>query len=423
MKLIRLLLVLAGLAASAPLTLRAADTGALRSGVNVAICGDSITEQKIYSAYLEDYFLACQPAAKLEASQFGWGGETSWGFLERMQNDVLPFAPKVATLCYGMNDGDYRVTEAERLEKYRVALTSVVQTFKRAGLREIVVGSPGPVDSTAFKGAWFRPAINATEYNQTLADLTTTAEKVATTEGVRFANLHAEGMRVMQAMKEKYGQDYFLFGDDGIHPKEAGHLVMAYAFLKALGCDGDIGTIEVDLNSGQAKATTGHKIVSASGGTVTVKSSRYPFCFYGEPAKANATSGVIEFLPFNEQLNRFRLVVRHAPAGVARLKVTWGGHTKEFGVAQLEQGINLAAEFLDNPFSEPFRKVHEAVLRQQRYETPAVKDILHAVPDWKQNNVSGAAELVKPLVAMDARLRQAAAKSVVPVTHEIRVNP
>ncbi|MGC3959642.1 MAG: GDSL-type esterase/lipase family protein [Verrucomicrobiota bacterium] len=220
MKLTQLLPVLAGLVA-APITLHATNS-VLRSGDHIAICGDSITEQKLYSAYLEDYFLACQPVDKLEASQFGWGGETSWGFLERMQNDVLPFAPKVATLCYGMNDGDYRVTEAERVEKYRAAVAGVVQTFKKAGLREIVVGSPGPVDLTSFKGAWFRPAITPVEDNQTLAALAAAAEKVATTEGVRFANLHAEGMRVMQAMKEKYGKDYFLFGDDGIHPKESG---------------------------------------------------------------------------------------------------------------------------------------------------------------------------------------------------------
>lgn len=422
MKMPRFLFVLAGLAASV-MALRAGETPALRAGDNIAICGDSITEQKLYSAYLEDYFLACQPAAKLEASQFGWGGETSWGFGERMQNDVLPFAPKVATLCYGMNDGDYRVPDPERTEKYRAALAGVVQTFKKAGLREIVVGSPGPVDSGAFKGAWFRPAITPAEYNQTLAGLADAAGQVAAAEGVRFANLHAEGMRVMHAMRKKYGEKYFLFGDDGIHPKEAGHLVMAFAFLQALGCDGNIGTIELDFSSGKAQATEGHEVVSAAAGRVTIKSSRYPFCFYGDPAKSEATAGVIEFLPFNEQLNRFRLVVRHAPAGTARMKVTWGSQTKEFAPEQLEQGINLAAEFLQNPFSEPFKKVHETVLRQQRYETPMVKDILHSIPDWKRNGVAGPyKDFTKQLIAMDAGLRRAAAKSVVPVTHEIRVS-
>jgi hypothetical protein len=339
-----------------------------------------------------------------------------------MRNDVLVFKPTVATTSYGMNDGDYRASDPAIVEKYRKAITDVVRTFKKAGVREIVVGAPGPVDSTSFKGAWLRAPITPSEYNKTLADLAAAAGKVAEAEGVRFANVHAEGMRVMQAMKEKHGEKYLLFGDDGIHPKEAGHLVMAFAYLKALGCDGNIGTIEVDLGSGKAKATQGHEIVSSSGGSVTVKSSRYPFCFYGDPSKSEATSGVIEFLPFNQELNRFLLVVRNAPAGTGRLKVNWAGKDKEFTVEQLENGINLAAEFIENPFSAPFRKVHDAVLQQQRYETPMVKDLLHSVPDWKRSGVADSFDsLVKPLIQTDAILRKAAARSVVPVTHVIRV--
>ena len=98
---------------------------------------------------------------------------------------------------------------------------------------------------------------------------------------------------------------------------------MAYAFLKALGCDGDIGTITVDLAANKAEATDGHKVLSATDGTVEVESSRYPFCFYRRPASPSATSGIIEFFPFNEDLNRFKLVVTGLPAGT-KAKVTWG---------------------------------------------------------------------------------------------------
>ena len=41
----------------------------------MAICGDSITQQKIYSVFMEDYFLMCQPVEGLRIAQFGWGGE------------------------------------------------------------------------------------------------------------------------------------------------------------------------------------------------------------------------------------------------------------------------------------------------------------------------------------------------------------
>jgi hypothetical protein len=45
---------------SADRTLLRAD-GGLRAGDLVAICGDSITEQRLYSAFVETYLLACQP--------------------------------------------------------------------------------------------------------------------------------------------------------------------------------------------------------------------------------------------------------------------------------------------------------------------------------------------------------------------------
>ena len=56
----------------------------------VAICGDSITEQKLYSVYIETYLLACTPQPDLRAMQFGWGGEVSWGFFDRMENEGEP---------------------------------------------------------------------------------------------------------------------------------------------------------------------------------------------------------------------------------------------------------------------------------------------------------------------------------------------
>src|SRR4051794_37518899 len=79
----------------------------LQKGDTVAVVGDSITEQCKYSVYIEDYLVMCQPAGELKQTQFGWSGETSWGFQSRMQNDMLRFKPTVATTCFGMNDGGY----------------------------------------------------------------------------------------------------------------------------------------------------------------------------------------------------------------------------------------------------------------------------------------------------------------------------
>ena len=51
----------------------------LQNGDYVAVVGDSITEQKQYSVFIEDYLLMCQPAADLRQTQFGWSGETLLG--------------------------------------------------------------------------------------------------------------------------------------------------------------------------------------------------------------------------------------------------------------------------------------------------------------------------------------------------------
>src|SRR3954466_3328336 len=97
----------------------------LQEGDSVAVIGDSITEQKQYSVFIEDYLLMCQPAANLTAIQFGWRGATSWGFLARMQNAAIYFKPTVATTCYGMNDGGYAPLTDERANHYRDSMRGI----------------------------------------------------------------------------------------------------------------------------------------------------------------------------------------------------------------------------------------------------------------------------------------------------------
>ena len=52
----------------------------LPPNARVAIIGDSITEQKLYSKYMEAYLLACTGRKDIHVMQFGWSGETASGF-------------------------------------------------------------------------------------------------------------------------------------------------------------------------------------------------------------------------------------------------------------------------------------------------------------------------------------------------------
>lgn len=393
---------------------------ALQNGDFVAVCGDSITEQKLYSIFIEDYLTMCQPRQDLRALQAGWSGETASGFFNRMEVAVLSLKPTVATTCYGMNDGGYGPADPARQDLYRKMQTGIVQKFKKAGVREIIVGSPGCVDPNTFK-----KEVGATVYNQTLAGLRDIAREVASAEGVRFANVYDPMLAVTEKGKAKYGPQYHVAGADGFHPAQNGHLVMAYAFLKALGVDGHIGTITVDLAKGSAEATQGHKVLSAANGAVEVESACYPFCFYGDPKSPDATRGVIEFFPFNEELNRFLLIAKGGEAN-ARYKVTWGNTSKEFSGAELEKGINLAAQFLDNPFSEPFRKVEQVIRGKQNFETHLTKEALlnlSRVAKTLPEEAPALEGIAGKLRARDKALAEEVSAAVVPVKHTVRIEP
>jgi lysophospholipase L1-like esterase len=387
----------------------------LQAGDKVAICGDSITEQKMYSVFIEEYLLACQPQANLSTVQFGWGGETVWGFFGRVKNDVLGFKPTVATTCYGMNDGGYLPLKPEIAELYKKTTTDLVATLKEGGVRSIVIGSPGVVDSETYKRNG-----GAEVYNKTLGELRDIGKQVAADTGVGFADVHGAMLDAMTKFKATNPGIPFA-GGDGVHPGSNGHLVMAYAFIKALGADGNIGTITVDLAGNTTTATDGHKVVSAANGVVQIESTRWPFIVPGDAKDPKTARGALPYVPFNEDLNRFMLVV---PGGNGKMKVTWGEQSKDFDAAALAAGINLAAEFPDNPFGPAFAKLDAAVKAKQNFETPAVKQLINSAPTYK-NMLPDQADkidaLVQAAIARQQQLSDAAAANLTPVTHTIKV--
>jgi lysophospholipase L1-like esterase len=392
----------------------------LRPGDVVAICGDSITKQALYSTFIETYLLACQPIKSVHVQQFGLNRETSWRFLTRIDSELLPFHPTVATLFYGMNDGGYTSVDPVRQEDYRRAMTEIVARLRRGGVRFIVIGSPGAVDSNTFDRNVIAD-ISAQEYNtETLAGLADIARHVAAEQRVLYADVHRIFSETMARAKAEYGPGYHVAGADGVHPAANGHLIIAYAFLRALGCDGQIATISVGLGQNQATATEGHRVLSVTGDTVEIESTRYPFCFYGRRDDPDGTRGIIDLLPFNSDLNRFRLVVDGVTAG--RFKVTWGKISKIFSANELARGINLAAEFLDNPFSGPFKAVENAVRRKQELETQGMRSVWHGAGRRQEPNERAVLEKLSAGAVEEARALEVDARDAIkPVRHTLKI--
>ena len=155
-------------------------TAKLAPGDRVAVCGDSITEQHLYSADIEAYLILCRPTANVAVEQFGWGGETAGGFLDKMPQFMLPFGNTVATTCYGMNDGRYGPVDDGIAKAYHQRQTAIVRALKAGGVRCIVVGSPGMVDTETFDHGNRKAEV----YNRTLAALRDVDRQVAQEQGV-----------------------------------------------------------------------------------------------------------------------------------------------------------------------------------------------------------------------------------------------
>lgn len=345
----------------------------LQKGDRYAICGDSITEQKMYSRILEAYLAAARPDLAVECRQYGWSGETAAGFFGRMKNDVLRFQPTIASTCYGMNDFRYVPFEAAIGEDYRKNQTKVVQAFKAAGAR-VVLGSSGTIHSVP---PWVKTAKGTWEtLNLSLLQFRNIDIEVAEAEQVTFADVYWPMLAKGHEARTKYGDAFKLEGNDGVHPGWAGHVMMAAAYLKALGLDGDLGTVTVDMTQGAASATAGQSVARQTDGTYRLRSERLPFAYEaGDAAKDSTLAAGVALSDFQARFNRLTLKVTGAQT--AQVKVTWGDQSKVFAAADLARGINLAAEFPQGPTKPAFDKVWKAVGDKQAYETKQIKSLFH----------------------------------------------
>jgi len=406
--------VTAGVAASAPI---------VKPGDLVALVGDSITEQRMYSRYIEEYLLACSGVDQVQVMQFGWGGETAEGFVRRMANDLLPMRPDVVTTCYGMNDGSYRPYEPAIGQKYGKWMREMVETLEKSGAR-VVVGSPGAVDTVTFHAFGQQASI----YNDNLSHLRDISQSLALEFGMPFANVHDQMIVTMHNAQAKLGSSYHVCGGDGVHPAANGHLAMAYSFLKGMGfANGrEIARIVVDMNGQPQAAGAGQHVVGGAPGKASLESAVWPFCFAkGDQKSPESMRSILPYLRFNEDLNRYMLVVVNLE--MPKAKVRWGALEKTFTREDLERGINLAAEFPDNPFSGAFDNLDAAIARKQAFETSMVKSCITQFRNFRdllgddaQAQIAFDALRNELLDRWDAQ-RRSAMSVIVPIRHEIEV--
>ena len=323
----------------------------LKDGDRMVFLGDSITQQRIYTRYVMDFFALRYPEMEVAFRNAGVGGDTAVGAIKRLNKDVLELRPSVVSICFGMNDGGYTRFEEERHETFMAAMTVLLADLRRAGAK-VVLLTPGPVDPDRGDD----PA-GMRVYNETLACYAQGVKELARAKGLPVYDIHTLMLDVQTRARADDPQ--FTMIPDSVHPSAPGQALMAYALLKALGCEGKASGLEIDGRTGAVQAdrcAVDNLRVSPSEVTFTRKDKALPTYFDPEAA------AVFRYTPIMEELNEYRFRVVGLQAGSWRLTAE-DLEVGTFTAEELAAGVNLARR--PGPWQVLGKAVNDLVAEQE----------------------------------------------------------
>ena len=304
----------------------------LKSGDRVVFCGDSITEQRMYANYVEDYLSLRYPEMNLSFVNAGWGGDTAKGGALRLDRDVLAVKPDVVILCYGMNDGGYCYVKPEDAAgAFGKSMRAIVKRLKARKVR-VVMLTNGAADDSVDALKWLR---DVGDYNAgALKAIKNEALRIAADEGLPSFDLFTLMLDTL-ARAKKEGVD---MGKDGIHPDESGSLIMAYGLLKALGVPPRHEEIRADLSAGKGRGNPAVRNLERTGDgwTFDLKLDGLPYCVDEKARK------MLPYLPFTQEFNDVRFAIDGLPDGSWYLKLD-GAITPVMTRGELDQGLSLTS--------------------------------------------------------------------------------
>lgn len=382
-----------------------------KKGDVIVVMGDSITEQRLYSNYVELWSQTRFPAYNLVFRNVGIGGDRSTGGNNRFKRDVLTHKPTVLTVDFGMNDGNYNLKafDEKAFAVYTKGLQGIADQAKAAGIRVAWI-TPQPVEHN--------PGDPKEAYNLTLEKFSAGVGEIAKkNDGLFVDQFHPYWAVVEKARKA--GEKGRITGGDAVHPGPTGQALMAASILKGLKFPREVSSVSIDV-----RANGGYKAASnnASVKGVKVKGSNLEFLrednalpFFPEQAK-----GILKWTPLLEDMNLYSLTVTGLKEG--KYNVSLGGKkVATYTSEELAKGVNLAeAALTAGPVADQVKDVVKAVTDKTNYyhgqifrglilanvaKHPDFKDI--DPKDYEAHRQKLIAERMQKLPEMDAAIRKA----------------
>jgi lysophospholipase L1-like esterase len=341
----------------------------------VVMIGDSITEQHLYSNYVEMWVVTRFPKWDLTFRNVGIGGDTSRGGNSRFNRDVVSNKPTAMTVDFGMNDGGYRAFEENGFKAYMGGLEGMAKQAAAANIRSAWV-TPQPLD-TGDQGA-----TALTNYNLTLEKYSegvkTTAEKY---HGVFVDQFHPylSVLDKARAAGPKYDR---ITSGDAVHPGPPGQALMAASILKGLHFPKTVAKVFIYASAASLASCENTKVsnLKKEGEVIKFDQLDEALPFFPEDARS-----ILKWTPILEDLNDYNLKVTGLKAGKYEIKLG-GKKVAEVTADALATGVNLADAILKSgPIADQVKAVRKAVEAKNReYHDRIFRGIILAggVPDW-----------------------------------------
>ncbi|HKS95656.1 MAG TPA: SGNH/GDSL hydrolase family protein [Terriglobia bacterium] len=332
----------------------------LKSGDRVVFYGDSITDQRLYTTFVENYVVTRFPRLKVSFVHSGWGGDRVTGggggpIDLRLHRDVIAYKPTVMTIMLGMNDGSYRAYDQQIFNTYAAGYKHIIDTVKGAlpGIR-ITVIEPSPFDDVTrapqFPGG----------YNAVLVRYGEFVKQLAVEDGLAVADMNTPLVAALEKARSADAELAQRIVPDRVHPGPGGHLIMAEALLKAWNAPAAVSAVEIDAAA--------KRVVHADNATVTElhadKSVAWTELDRALPMPVDLKDPVVELAlrssDFVQALDQEPLKVTGLAASSYQLKID-GDDVGRFSKEQLADGVNLAV--LATPMAKQATAVHELTVK------------------------------------------------------------
>jgi lysophospholipase L1-like esterase len=333
-----------------------------KDGDTIVVMGNSITEQRLYSNYMEMWTVCRFPKWKLTFRNVGIGGDRSTGGNKRFKRDVLAHKATALTVDFGMNDGNYQPFKEAAFQTYVQGLQGIADQAKEAKIRVAFI-TPQPVEH--------KPGDNKESYNETLEKFSEGVKQIAEKNGFVFVDQFHPYWRVIKKARDA-GETGRITAGDAVHPGPPGQVVMAASILKGLNFPKLVSSVDITIAAkGLPDVRTKNcKVIDMGAKTPegkeadTVTFKRHDFALPFFPEKAES---ILKWAPLLEEMNDYRLKIAGLKEGQYEIRLG-GKKVAEHSAAELAKGVNLAAAVLKNgPIADQVKKVWKAVGDKTNY--------------------------------------------------------